>query len=52
MFIEWVGREEQFAIAKLGFKWKKTIRVLMYAILSYAILYYSGSEQQFIYFQF
>ncbi|PWA04850.1 MBOAT family O-acyltransferase [Flavobacterium psychrotolerans] len=50
--IEWFGREEQFAIANLGQKWAKGIRWIFYYLLAISILYFSGSEQQFIYFQF
>ena len=52
MFIEWLGREEQFAIAKLGFKLPRLIRWGLYYVLIITVLYYSGSIQQFIYFQF
>ena len=50
--IEWLGREEQYAIARLGFKFSKTFRWLLYYIIVIAIFYYGGSGQQFIYFQF
>jgi len=50
--IEWMGREEQFAIAKFGLKLPKTIRWGFYYAIVYAIFYFAGSEQQFIYFQF
>lgn len=52
MIIEWLGRQEQFAIAKINIKTPKLIRWSFYYILIYAIFNYSGSEQQFIYFQF
>ena len=50
--IEWLGREDQFAIEKLGLKWGRIIRYACYYILAGAVLYHAGSEQQFIYFQF
>jgi D-alanyl-lipoteichoic acid acyltransferase DltB (MBOAT superfamily) len=50
--IEWVGREEQFAIAKLGFRLPKIIRWMLYYSLILAIFYYGNEQQQFIYFQF
>jgi D-alanyl-lipoteichoic acid acyltransferase DltB (MBOAT superfamily) len=50
--IEWFGREYQYAIAKLGLKWPRFFRWLFYYVLIFAVFYYSGSEQQFIYFQF
>ncbi len=52
MIIEWMGREEQYAIAKLGLKFPRFIRWSLYYAVVLLIFYYSGSEQQFIYFQF
>ena len=50
--IEWFGREQQFAIANIGFKWYKPIRWVLYYGIIIAIIYFAGKEQQFIYFQF
>ena len=50
--IEWVGRENQFAIQTLANKWKWPFRYALYYVILYAIFYFSGGEQQFIYFQF
>jgi len=50
--VEWLGRSNEYAIAKLGVKWKKGFRYAMYYALIVIIFYYSGKEQQFIYFQF
>jgi len=52
IFIEWIGRNEQFAIAKLGFTWKKPLRYAMYYSMILAIFLFMGKQQQFIYFQF
>lgn len=52
MTLEWLGREQAFAISKLGLKLPKLLRWTLYYILIIAVLCYSGSEQQFIYFQF
>ncbi|MBS1737924.1 MAG: MBOAT family protein [Bacteroidetes bacterium] len=53
MLIEWFGREQQYAIASLGLKWKKPLRYAMYYAIIIAIFYFAtGKEQQFIYFQF
>ncbi|MCC9062582.1 MBOAT family O-acyltransferase [Flavobacterium piscisymbiosum] len=52
IIIEWIGREEQFAIAKVGLKLPKAIRWVFYYAIVYFIFYFAGSEQQFIYFQF
>jgi len=51
LIIEWLGREQQFAIAKIDLK-KKLFRWIFYFILIITIFYFSGAEQQFIYFQF
>jgi D-alanyl-lipoteichoic acid acyltransferase DltB (MBOAT superfamily) len=52
MVIEWMGREQQYAIAKLGLTWYKPVRWAMYYSILVAIFYFAGKEQQFIYFQF
>jgi len=52
VFIEWIGREGQYAIAQLGLKWKKPIRWAFYYAIILTIFYFIGEEQQFIYFQF
>jgi alginate O-acetyltransferase complex protein AlgI len=50
--IEWLGREQQYAIARLGLTWKKPLRYAMYYAIIFAIFWFTGKEQQFIYFQF
>lgn len=50
--IEWLGREHEYAIAKLGLKSPAVLRRLFYAILVIMIFLFSGKEQPFIYFQF
>ncbi len=52
MLIEWIGREDQYAIEKFGLKLPRMIKWGFYYALALAIIYYAGSEQQFIYFQF
>jgi alginate O-acetyltransferase complex protein AlgI len=52
IFIEWIGREQQYAIANLGLKWKSPIRYTMYYTIIVVIILFGGKEQQFIYFQF
>ena len=51
---EWIGRDQQFAIANLGLKWKRPVRYTMYYTLILIIMYNSlgNSNQEFIYFQF
>ena len=50
--IEWIGREEQYAIARLGLTWKRPVRIAMYYAILITILCIGGKGQQFIYFQF
>lgn len=52
MFIEWLGREEAYAIRQFGINRKRPVRWAFYYMLIAAIVLYSGKEQQFIYFQF
>ena len=52
LFIEWIGREDDFAIAKLTLKWKRPVRWLFYYILIAVIIKWGGVQQEFIYFQF
>lgn len=50
--IEWCGRNNNFAIEKFGLGWSRFVRILFYYVLSFLVLYYSGKEFQFLYFQF
>ncbi len=50
--VEWLGREQQFAIARIGLNWKRPIRWAFYYVIIFAIIYFGGKEQNFIYFQF
>jgi D-alanyl-lipoteichoic acid acyltransferase DltB (MBOAT superfamily) len=50
--IEWLGREQQYAIASFGKKWYKPLRWGFYYLIILSILHFTGKEQQFIYFQF
>jgi alginate O-acetyltransferase complex protein AlgI len=52
MLIEWMGREQQYALAKLGLQWYKPVRWAFYYVLIIAVFLFMGKEQQFIYFQF
>lgn len=52
VLIEWFGREGQYALAHIGQTWKRPLRYAMYYSLIFAILWFSGKEQEFIYFQF
>ena len=52
VLVEWQGREEQYAIARVGLKWKRPLRWMMYYAIILAIFWFSGHQEQFIYFQF
>lgn len=52
ILVEWRGREEPYALSKLGLQWKRPVRYAMYYALILSIIWFGGKEQQFIYFQF
>jgi alginate O-acetyltransferase complex protein AlgI len=52
VLVEWMGREQQYAIERLGLTWKRPLRYAMYYAIVIAIFWFKGDEQQFIYFQF
>ena len=52
VIIEWLGREQQYAIQYLGTKWKRPLRYAIYYALIIGIFWFGGKDQQFIYFQF
>lgn len=53
-FVEWLGREHQFAIQKLQIGNSRFIQWSFYYLIIICILFYASSstEKQFIYFQF
>jgi len=50
--VEWFGRNQDYAIATIGMKWPKVFRWSMYCIVFLFVFWFSGEQQQFIYFQF
>jgi D-alanyl-lipoteichoic acid acyltransferase DltB (MBOAT superfamily) len=50
--IEWLGRDHQYGLAKIGSKWPKFIRWGFYYLIFWAIFFFAGSDQNFIYVQF
>lgn len=52
LVVEWLGRQNKFAIETLGIHWNRPLRLALYYVLFFMVIYFSGSEQQFIYFQF
>ncbi len=52
LMVEWIGREQQYAIARVGSGWKRPLRWAFYYSIVIIIFLFAGKEQQFIYFQF
>lgn len=52
ILFEWIGREDEYAIEKIGLKWNRPLRYALYYSIIITILQFGGKEQQFIYFQF
>jgi alginate O-acetyltransferase complex protein AlgI len=52
ILLEWSGRKNDHALETLGIKWKRPFRLAVYYSLVVSIIYFSGTEQEFIYFQF
>lgn len=52
MLIEWMGREQEFAIERMGLAKRKVVRYAAYYLLVLLIFTFKGGEQVFIYFQF
>ncbi|MGV3765563.1 MAG: MBOAT family O-acyltransferase [Chitinophagaceae bacterium] len=50
--IEWVGRDKEYAIRSLGIRWPMFVRLSFYNLLVFMLFFFSGKEQEFIYFQF
>lgn len=50
--IEWLGRENEYAIANFKIYRYSILRYGFYYVLIFFIIFYRGKEQQFIYFQF
>ena len=52
LIIEWFGRETKYAIECFIKKWKWYYRYLFYYIILITIIFFSGKNEEFIYFQF
>jgi alginate O-acetyltransferase complex protein AlgI len=52
ILIEWLGREQKYAIEKTGVIFPKGTRWIFYYAIILIILYFNGANQEFIYFQF
>lgn len=52
LLVEWLGREDHFALKRFGLNWPQPGRYAFYMLLVTSIFLFSAKEQQFIYFQF
>ena len=52
LLIEWLGRENKYAIEKLFMNKNRVLRWIYYYCIIYMIVFFAGQEQDFIYFQF
>ena len=50
--VEWMGREQKYALEKIKVSWPIAVRWSVYLLLIWVIGTYGGAEQDFIYFQF
>ena len=50
--LEWVGRNQKYALGELEHKWKLPFRWSLYVLLFFSIFIFSSYKSQFIYFQF
>jgi alginate O-acetyltransferase complex protein AlgI len=50
--VEWCGRDNKYALEEIALKWRRPSRWIVYFGISLLVFYFSGKEQQFIYFQF
>ncbi len=52
ILLELWGRNQQYALDYISMKWRKPLRYAVYYAITFSILWYSGNEQQFLYFNF
>ncbi len=52
IIMEWLGREQKYALASFGTGWKRPYRYMAYYCIMLLIFQFAGNEQEFIYFQF
>jgi alginate O-acetyltransferase complex protein AlgI len=52
LVVEWLGREQQFAIEKITLNKPRLVRWSFYLFITLVIFLFQGKEQAFIYFQF
>jgi alginate O-acetyltransferase complex protein AlgI len=52
LIIEWIGREEKYALEKMGLNWSSPLRYSLYYLIIISLFIFNGKSQEFIYFQF
>jgi len=52
IIIEWLGRDQQYAIEKIGINYHRVLRWGFYILICFSIFVFQGKQQEFIYFQF
>ena len=52
VLVEWMGRESLYAIENIGSWQKQYKKWLVYILIIFLILLFTGNQQEFIYFQF
>lgn len=52
MILEWLGREDDFAIERIDQKWPSYLRYSFYYLIIIIVFIFGGQDQTFIYFQF
>jgi alginate O-acetyltransferase complex protein AlgI len=50
--VEWLGRNNEYALEKLGITWPRPLRWAFYLVLVLIIYNFKGAQQEFIYFDF
>jgi D-alanyl-lipoteichoic acid acyltransferase DltB (MBOAT superfamily) len=52
IMVEWKDRKSDFGLQSFASSWGKSYRYILYYSLCICIIWFSGEEQEFIYFQF
>ena len=52
IFIEWLGRHNQYGIGFIGRRWNRALRYMFYYTIIFTIIWFLDNQEQFIYFQF
>ena len=52
LLVEWLGRNDKFAIENFGLNWKRFYRYCFYFLIILIIFLFNETKKEFIYFQF